>query len=291
LVVSGNVSAIVAGLAVGVAGVMVAPVAAQNRDQTVQLGRPQTPRPRSDPARESRYQIGVMERVLEDAVEHGFSNWRDRWQAVLPAQTMLLDNARARGYRLEGYGVFFDVEVPSLETTWFSVFKTLDQNGLGLENALKTVKAHVEASGDANLTQALKRIELEVAPGAVFAAAAAGGVRPVPGPAQLAADTRSQGSVDPIVSDPEEAYRSEVIHAISDALLDHGSPLEIGPDEWLAVGAPSGARRNEVRLRLAPLDSNAHTIIIRVRGGDLNAFRAGQISREEAIKRVDVRVF
>ena len=58
-----------------------------------------------------------MERVLESAVEHGASVWRDRLQALLPAQTLLLDNARVRGYRLEGYGVFFDIEVPSLETT------------------------------------------------------------------------------------------------------------------------------------------------------------------------------
>jgi hypothetical protein len=31
--------------------------------------------------------------------------------------------------------------------------------------------------------------------------------------------------------------------------------------------------------------------MIRVRGSDLKAFRAGQISREDAIKRVEVRVF
>ena len=66
---------------------------------------------------ESRYQMLVMERVLEDAVEHGASLWRDRLQVVLPAQTMLLDNARVIGYRLDDYGIFFNVDVPSLETT------------------------------------------------------------------------------------------------------------------------------------------------------------------------------
>ena len=288
---NGKMSAIITSLAVGVTAV---PAAAQNASpsQSTQLGRQQTVRPRIDPARESRYQIGVMERVLEDAVEHGFSNWRDRLQALLPLQTMLLDNARVRGYRLEGYGVFFDVEVPSLETTSFSVFRTLDQNGLGLDNALKAVKAYVEASGDADLAQALKRIELEVGPAAALAAATGSGGAIRAGSANVAsAESSAPSAADPILNDPEETYRSEVIHSLIAAMLDHGTPLDIGGDEWLAIGAPIGARRNDVRLRIAPLDSNARTIIIRVRGSDLKAFRAGQISREEAEKRVEVRVF
>src|SRR4051794_36194200 len=113
-----------------------------------------------------RYQIGTMERVLENAVEHGASVWRDRLQALVPVQALLLDNARVRGYRLEGYGMFFDIDVPSLETTLFSAFRTLDQNGLGLQSALNQLKAYVQsqAAGDANLQQALKRIELQFVP-------------------------------------------------------------------------------------------------------------------------------
>ena len=285
---SGKVSAVIAGLALGV---MVAPVAAQNapqRREPAAQGRVQNLRPRTDPARESRYQIGVMERVLEDAVEHGFSNWRDRWQTVLPAQTTLLDNAHVRGYRLEGFGVFFDVEVPSLETTWFSVLRTLDQNGLGLENALKTVKAHIEASGDVNLEQALKRIELQVAPAPGLAAAAVGqGAR---GGVTLPGATPSAGrsdAVDPILEDPEEVYRAEVIHSLSDAILDHGGPLDITGEESLWVGAG----RNDSRPRLAPLDSNSRKIVLRLHGSDLRAFRAGQISRDQALERIEVRVF
>ena len=56
-----------------------------------------------------------MERVLEGAVEHGAKVTRDRLQAVVPAEMLLSDNARVRGFRLEGYGVFFDVVVPMLE--------------------------------------------------------------------------------------------------------------------------------------------------------------------------------
>jgi hypothetical protein len=288
--VSGKLSAAITGLIVGAtAWPAAAQVVAQGRDQA-QLVRPQTARPRIDPVRESRYQIGVMERVLEDAVEHGFNNWRERLQGVVPAQTMLLDNARVRGYRLDDYGVFFDVDVPSLEMTWFSVMRTLDQNGLGLDSALKTVKAHVDASGDTNLEQALKRIELQVGSPAGFIANSLAPGAPgqqAGAPALQIATAASDPRTDPILTDPEDTYRAEVIHALSDAMLDHGGPLEVGPTEWLTIGA----RRNEVRPRIAPADSNARTIVIRLRGSDLKAFRAAQISREQAIERIEVRVF
>jgi len=59
-------------------------------------------------AAEQRYQIGQMERVLEGAVEHGVTVTRDRVQALaqVPADLLVSDNAHARGFRLEGYGVF-----------------------------------------------------------------------------------------------------------------------------------------------------------------------------------------
>ena len=58
-----------------------------------------------------------MERVLEGAVEHGVTVTRDRVQelAQVPADLLVSDNAHARGFRLEGYGVFFDVIVPSFD--------------------------------------------------------------------------------------------------------------------------------------------------------------------------------
>src|SRR6187549_1733082 len=90
----------------------------------------QTPPARA--AAEQRYQIGQMERVLEGAVEHGLTNTRDRLQALaqMPADMLVSDNAHARGFRLEGYGVFFDVVVPSFESTLSWSLRTLDQNDL-----------------------------------------------------------------------------------------------------------------------------------------------------------------
>ena len=117
--------------------------------------------------KESRYQIGQIERLLEGAVEHGATVIRDRLQAIMPADMLLTENARARGFRLDGYGVFFDVEVPSLEGTLPWSFRTLDQNDLGLDNA--AADASCVHSGHAVATtstvqQALERIELQVTP-------------------------------------------------------------------------------------------------------------------------------
>src|SRR6478752_4397555 len=102
--------------------------------------------------RQSRYQIGQMERVLEGAVEHGITNIRERLQALGPTELLINNNARARGFRLDGYGMFFDVVAPSFDTVLWSM-RTLDQNDLGLQSALRALQAYVKAAGDPNLDQ------------------------------------------------------------------------------------------------------------------------------------------
>ena len=132
----------------------------------------------------------------------------------------------------------------------------------------------------------MKRIELQL-PVVLPSPAEASKERTPTGSAAFAAnDSRSPAVNDPILTNPEEVFREEVMQSIVDALLDYSAPLGVGPEEWLTVAA----RRNEVRPRIG-LDTNARTFIARVRGGDLAAFRAGQISRDDAIKRVEVRVF
>jgi hypothetical protein len=260
-------------------GLGVAPAAAQSNA---------APAKASAEQKQSRYQIGVMERVFEGAVEHGVTMTRDRLQAVLPAEVQFFsENARVRGFRLEGYGLFFDVIVPSFEGSMPWALRTLDQNDLGLGSALKALKAHVDAAGDANLEQALRRIELQVSPMMTSATAglSAAGARNVAG---APAVVNGQPPVaDPILNDPNDAYRTEVKQALMDAMLDHSSSLGIADGEWLTVAA----RRNDDPPRLAPADTEAGTMIIRVRGSDLSAFLARQISREEAVTRIDVRVF
>ena len=247
--------------------------------------------------RQLRYQIGQMERVLEGAVEHGAAVTRDRLQSVLPpGQTSMSgENAQARGFRLDGYGVFFDVTVPPFftETTLAWLLRTLDQNDLGLDSALRQLRA--KAAGDLDAEQALKRIELQMGPAvqARSAAAATAGTREATGAVSATsvgtASAAGAGwpAADPILADPNEAYRAEVTQALKDAMLDHSASLGITTSEWLTIAA----KGNDDRPRLAPADSDAATRIIRLRGSDLAAYLARQITREEALKRIEVRVF
>jgi hypothetical protein len=243
--------------------------------------------------KESRYQIGQMERLLEGAVEHGATMIRDQLQAMMPSDMLLAENARARGFRLDGYGVFFDVEVPSLTGTLPWSFMTLSRNNLGLDNALETLRTFVDdaARDNVNLQQALKRIELQMAPSAtpgslvtrptnsIAVGATAGGataqdnVAVMPPPASL--------------EDVNEAYRSTIREAIIDAMLDHSRSLNIAPAERLTVAG----RGADSRPRLAPADNESRTVTMTIKGSDLSALNAGQITRDEARARVELRVF
>ena len=281
---NGTASAIVAGL---LCGAVAAPAAAQTMTTADQ--------------KQTRYQIGVMERVIESAVEHGATIMRDRLQAALPAQLMLPENARVRGFRLEGYGVFFDVEVPpvagTLDASLMWSLRTLDQNDLGLDSALKALKTYVDSANDPNLQQAFKRVELQVAPAAPGApstlaaprlASIDDGARTQTGStAAVSARAETAAAPDPVLTDPQEAYHKEVNDAVIDAMLEHSGALAIGPDEWLTIAE----RGTQEAPRLASADNDSHTVLIRVNGATLKAFRTGQLTREEALKRIEVRVF
>jgi hypothetical protein len=264
-----------------------ATASAQTRDDREEAVRLQGQQLQAVAFKESRYQIGQMERLLEGAVEHGATVMRDQLQGLMPTDMLLTENSRARGFRLDGYGVFFDVEVPSLEGSLPWSFQTLNQNNLGIENALRTIRSFIEAAAanDVNLQQAMKRVELQVAPLGTSPVAAL-----VP-PATAVRSTGAAGSPPvadtSILKNPNQVYRATISAALIDAMLEHSRGLGIGQTEWLTVAA----RGSDDRPRLAPADPEGQTVLIKLRGSDLMAFLGGQISREEALKRVDVRVF
>jgi hypothetical protein len=268
---------------------------------------------------QARYTIYVMEGVLERAVELGADQVRRQVRRLMPDMLLMSGAADARGVRLEGYGVFFDVEVPVLRrSVAWSLRTMMDDSGMGMgmSAALQQLKTLVERVNNpqekANLQQAIKRIELQVGPvqplpaapqvagpparGTVSALEAAEAPQapaaPTSGsptaPAAAAASPQLTAIDQALLTNPSEAYEKEVITALIDAMLDHGGPLSIGPDEWLTVAA----RDNEHRDRLTPGDNyDLMTIILRVKGSDLAAYRADRITKEDARKRVEIREF
>jgi hypothetical protein len=254
---------------------------------------------------QARYNISVMEGVLERAVDHGAENLRRQVRRVMPDMLLLSGGAEARGFRLEGYGVFFDVEVPVMRRSMaWSLKAMVDEGGLA---ALQSIKAFIESntqdpSEKAKLLQNVKRLEAQFGPPmpqpippdqrrATVGPAVPAGQREVtaleagPGSVMSTQPTKADNT---LMEDPSRAYEEEVISALKDAMLDHSGPIGVGNDEWLTIAA----RDNEHRDRLVPGDPyDLLTIVLRVRGSDLAAFRADRISRDEARKRVEVREF
>ena len=228
---------------------------------------------------EARYQIRVMEGVLESAVQHGAQVVTTQIRRLSPDFVAFSGPARARGYRLDGYGTFFSVDVPAVRRSVVWSVRALNQSGLDMGRALESLRRAVETQSDARakreMEQALRLVELQVGPvprdESVPGAPAREGGDEVPGP---------------VARDPGEAYEVEVKAALTDAMLDYGPPLGITADEWLTIAA------RDVENRLAGGElADSVTITLRVRGRDLTAFRAGQITRDEARARVEVREF
>ncbi len=76
---------------------------------------------------QARFQIAAMEGVLERAVQLGAQTMRVKVQQVAPEMLFINGAARARGFWLDGYGVFFDVDVPALRRSVLWSVRTLDQ--------------------------------------------------------------------------------------------------------------------------------------------------------------------
>jgi hypothetical protein len=255
----------------------------------------QRPSPAEMTLMKERYQITQMERVLGGAAEYGAKIAQERMKSMLPADLLLSASVRVRGIRLDPYGLFFDVQMPPLEGTLLWALQTLDQNNSGLESALRELNAFVESAGNPNIRQAFQRVQLQVSSGTGPLSSLATTLAPQ-NPAgrstgSAAALSLSAGpasrAVDPALSNPQEAYRAEVKKALIDAMLDQSAALSLADGEWLTVAA----RGNEDRPRLAPGDYESPIVQLSVKGSDLAAFQAKQITREEAIARIIEKVF
>ena len=246
----------------------------------------------------ARQKISMMESVLESAVTNGADSLMRAIRAVMPPDALVLTGApSARGFRLEGYGIFFDVEVPAFRRTMaWTLRQMVDENGLGAASAVNQLKAYIATVQDprqrANLDRALRRLELQVGPVGPLPQDAS--ARPVGGAATIAAQTTiapapAAAPVDTsLIEDPNGAYTREVSAAIIEAMIENSGPLPVGENEWLTVAARDNVRPD----RLVPGDtSNISSIVFRINGADLAAFRAGRMTLDEARKRVEVKQF
>lgn len=145
----------------------VAPVQPPPLATTAPAASGDTLRPR-DQTTDARFKVRVMESVLERAVEHAAQVMNQQLRAVSPDLVLLTGAARARGYRLDGYGLFFDVQVPAaLRQSMGWTVRMMRQNTENVDQALTLFKRMVgglqgKARDDAEM--ALRQIELQVKP-------------------------------------------------------------------------------------------------------------------------------
>ncbi len=291
------------------------PVSAQTAAPTAQR-----PRERAD----LKHQIFVMEGALARAVQFGAQQVNRELRSVSPDLISLAGDAQARGVYLEGYGVFFDVGVPILRQSMvWSLRQMAEPDDRSYRLAIESMRAQLRTERDPakrhEMENAIARLELQLvpsgpllgaaqpprgtasAPGSVGAsilapteAAPAGPPSAAPAqgaPAQqIAPQPASSPTGDPMVlKDPNRAYTESVQRALIDAMIDYAQPMLISDEEWLTVAA----RDNEPRDTFAPQDpyEEVVTVLLRMKGADLSAYRTGKIDRDEAKRRVQMREF
>ena len=191
---------------------------------------PASPADASPRQAQARQQIAALEAAFENAVRQGTQMLNERLQASnTDNMVMLAGLTRARGFRLDDYGVVFDVEFPSMRRSVVWSMRQLQQANAG---------------------------------GAVHAATEVPSIR------------------------PREIYQNEIAGALTNAVLDYTGTV-VGANEWLTVAA----RESILDRRFVPGDPNdaAITVVLRMKGSDLQALRNGSLTRDDAQKRVEVK--
>jgi hypothetical protein len=266
----------------------------------------QAPAPKPDPQVEARYQLAIMADVLERAVQQGARLMTRQWQGGMPQMFLIGGDARARGFRLEGFGLFFDVDVPAMRQSMVWSWRMLDLTGGGAASAIQELKAHLKTVSDPaqrkTLDQAIRQLELQLNPSGSVADSirtenaphregqATVVTMPLAQGAAPAGQSGAQVVVAPNVAgeqDPGQSYTVAVREALVDAMLRYSQSLAIGADEWLVVAARD---RGEPGIG-ADDPFEVTTIQLRIKGADLQAFHSGRLTPDEARKRVEVKEY
>ena len=199
--------------------------------------------------------MSIFEGTLTGAVRVAAQQVARDVRSGTPNATLFTGEARAKGFALEGYGVFVYVEIPALD---LNVSIMVDQ----FEREL-----HRRQSGDNAVTSNVAN-KPEGAPA------------PPPPPPPTATETLRR------VQDTGEKYHDAVKLALIDAMLDHSKNLELKADEWLSVAA----RGSEMGLMPGEV-FQLTTVVLRVKGSDLADYLAGRVTKEQARTKVEVRQF
>ena len=226
-----------------------------------------------------------------------------------PNSAFITGTGRARGFILDGYGMFFDVDVPGMRQSviWSAQMLELERERQANLGFLQTSRPDDPRRrlAEANLRQ-IARL-MGTPPGTILVPNATTNMQMAPPPGRIAAMAVGEGAevpptapslttgatappVPPIQQvqqrDPNELYTEAVKHALIDAMLDFSAFLKIADNEWLTVAA-SDSDGPQIPGQI----DDASRILIRIKGADLSAFQGGKLTRAEVLKKVEVKEF
>lgn len=142
--------------------------------------------------------MSIFEGTLTGAVKVAAMQVAKEVRSGTPNASLFTGDARAKGFALEGYGVFVYVEIPALD---LNVSILVDQLERDLQRRLPPATA-----GEIPMAN-----KVDTPPSA--------------------AETLRR------LQDTGQKYHDAVKLALIDAMLDHSKNLELKPDEWLSVAA------------------------------------------------------
>jgi hypothetical protein len=240
-----------------------------------------------------RADIRAMESLLTNALQKGAQDLALRMQANAPGSRFVTGTGRARGFALEGYGVFFDVDVPGMKQSLVWSAEMLRQIQYA-ESLRQFIATHADSPERRLAEMDLARYERQMnsvrppqpqsAPRGEARATVVGESTTATEPPPSASAARTAPAAD--LRDPNELYTDAVKNALIDAMLKYSGFLKIGAEEWLTVAA-----RDSEGPSMPGQIEEASTIVLRVKGSDLAAFQAGKLTREEVLHRVVVKEF
>ena len=200
-------------------------------------------------------QINLFEGTLERAVTNAARRVAKEVQEHTSNANFMTTDAHAKGFILDGYGVFVYVEIPALDLN-LTVGLMLDQ-----------IERDAQQKPESDPSKGTPNTVSEKAD-------------PAPAVPRTAREALKS------VMDTGEKYRNEVKLQLTDAMLDFSKNLELKPDEWLSVAAQGsdGALTPGEILQLT-------TVVLRVKGSDLADYFSGRLTKEEARSKVELRQF
>lgn len=283
------------------------PVAAPAAPAAAAAAPDQAPAPPQAPSARRR-DISRMEGILTQALQEGAQDLARQLKVREPNSAFVTGTGRARGFILDGYGVFFDVDVPGMRQSvvWSAQMLELERERLAAmqylaaigpddprrklaeANLRQIVRLMGAAQGGLVVPNANANMQMAPAPGRIDAAVAVaeGAAAVSPAASSLAAAPAGPPIQQvPQLRDPNELYTDSVKNALIDAMLDFSGFLKIADHEWLTVAASDSDGPSPGQI------DDASRIVIRIKGADLAAFQANKLTRAEVLKKVEVKEF